>query len=89
MISVVHLVSPRMSATSILRVRYAAVQCCVKAQRKADWYCQVYGYAADKLDEALEGVDVVVIPAGVPRKVCFSSSYGRRIVSHAPFCSLA
>jgi malate dehydrogenase len=30
---------------------------------------QVTGYAADKLDEALEGVKVVVIPAGVPRKV--------------------
>lgn len=30
---------------------------------------QVNGYAADKLDEALEGVKVVVIPAGVPRKV--------------------
>ena len=28
------------------------------------------GYAADKLDEALDGVKVVVIPAGVPRKVC-------------------
>ena len=31
---------------------------------------QVNGYPADKLDEALEGVKVVVIPAGVPRKVC-------------------
>ncbi|KAG6329215.1 hypothetical protein ID866_9873 [Astraeus odoratus] len=29
---------------------------------------EVHGYAADKLDEALEGVQVVVIPAGVPRK---------------------
>ncbi|KIJ59442.1 hypothetical protein HYDPIDRAFT_100774 [Hydnomerulius pinastri MD-312] len=29
---------------------------------------EVNGYAADKLDEALEGVEVVVIPAGVPRK---------------------
>jgi len=29
---------------------------------------EVNGYAADKLDEALEGVKVVVIPAGVPRK---------------------
>ncbi|KAH8115739.1 NAD-malate dehydrogenase [Phellopilus nigrolimitatus] len=29
---------------------------------------EVKGYAADKLDEALEGVKVVVIPAGVPRK---------------------
>lgn len=28
------------------------------------------GYAADQLDQALEGVKVVVIPAGVPRKVC-------------------
>lgn len=31
--------------------------------------CQVNGYPADKLDEALDGVKVVVIPAGVPRKV--------------------
>lgn len=31
---------------------------------------QVNGYAADQLDQALEGVKVVVIPAGVPRKVC-------------------
>ena len=30
------------------------------------------GYAADQLDQALEGVKVVVIPAGVPRKVCTS-----------------
>jgi len=29
---------------------------------------EVVGYPADKLDEALEGVKVVVIPAGVPRK---------------------
>ncbi|OBZ66558.1 Malate dehydrogenase, mitochondrial [Grifola frondosa] len=28
----------------------------------------VTGYPADKLDQALEGVEVVVIPAGVPRK---------------------
>ena len=33
---------------------------------------QVNGYAADQLDHALEGVNVVVIPAGVPRKVCAS-----------------
>lgn len=31
--------------------------------------CQVKGYTADQLDEALEGAKVVVIPAGVPRKV--------------------
>lgn len=31
---------------------------------------QVVGYPADQLDQALEGVKVVVIPAGVPRKVC-------------------
>ncbi|CDO70312.1 hypothetical protein BN946_scf184370.g13 [Trametes cinnabarina] len=30
---------------------------------------QVRGYPADKLDQALEGTDVVVIPAGVPRKM--------------------
>ncbi|KAF9442491.1 NAD-malate dehydrogenase [Macrolepiota fuliginosa MF-IS2] len=29
---------------------------------------EVAGYAADQLDQALEGVEVVVIPAGVPRK---------------------
>ncbi|PIL36569.1 hypothetical protein GSI_00258 [Ganoderma sinense ZZ0214-1] len=29
---------------------------------------KVNGYPADKLDQALEGTDVVVIPAGVPRK---------------------
>jgi malate dehydrogenase len=29
----------------------------------------VNGYAADQLDQALDGVKVVVIPAGVPRKV--------------------
>ncbi|KAF8127240.1 lactate/malate dehydrogenase [Boletus edulis] len=29
---------------------------------------EVQGFAADKLDEALDGVEVVVIPAGVPRK---------------------
>ncbi|KAI9466641.1 malate dehydrogenase [Lactarius psammicola] len=29
----------------------------------------VKGYTADQLDEALEGVQVVVIPAGVPRKM--------------------
>lgn len=29
---------------------------------------EVVGYAADQLDHALEGVQVVVIPAGVPRK---------------------
>ena len=32
---------------------------------------KVVGYPAEKLDEALEGVKVVVIPAGVPRKVSF------------------
>ncbi|KAK2460056.1 hypothetical protein APHAL10511_007933 [Amanita phalloides] len=29
---------------------------------------EVQGYAADQLDQALDGVQVVVIPAGVPRK---------------------
>ncbi|KIJ41547.1 hypothetical protein M422DRAFT_111993, partial [Sphaerobolus stellatus SS14] len=29
---------------------------------------EVNGYAADKLEEALQGVEVVVILAGVPRK---------------------
>ncbi|TDL17689.1 malate dehydrogenase [Rickenella mellea] len=33
-----------------------------------DTASEVTGYAADKLDEALDGVKVVVIPAGVPRK---------------------
>src|SRR6266851_6378940 len=31
--------------------------------------CQVKGYTADQLDEALDGAKVIVIPAGVPRKV--------------------
>ena len=31
---------------------------------------KVNGYASDKLDEALEGVKVIVSPADVPRKVC-------------------
>lgn len=30
---------------------------------------EVNGYPADKLEDALTGVEVVVIPAGVPRKV--------------------
>ncbi|OSD01687.1 malate dehydrogenase [Trametes coccinea BRFM310] len=33
-----------------------------------DTASEVHGYPADKLDQALEGTDVVVIPAGVPRK---------------------
>ncbi|KAG6849434.1 hypothetical protein H0H93_008510 [Arthromyces matolae] len=33
-----------------------------------DTTSEVNGYAADQLDQALEGVEVVVIPAGVPRK---------------------
>jgi len=33
-----------------------------------DTASEVVGYAADKLDAALEGVEVIVIPAGVPRK---------------------
>ena len=32
---------------------------------------KVSGYPQEKLDEALEGAKVVVIPAGVPRKVIF------------------
>ncbi|KAH9853334.1 malate dehydrogenase [Lenzites betulinus] len=33
-----------------------------------DTNSEVRGYPADQLDQALEGTDVVVIPAGVPRK---------------------
>lgn len=33
-----------------------------------DTASEVHGYAADQLDQALDGVKVVVIPAGVPRK---------------------
>ncbi|KZT20553.1 malate dehydrogenase [Neolentinus lepideus HHB14362 ss-1] len=33
-----------------------------------DTNSEVKGFAADKLDEALEGTEVIVIPAGVPRK---------------------
>ncbi|OSX60680.1 hypothetical protein POSPLADRAFT_1171776 [Postia placenta MAD-698-R-SB12] len=29
---------------------------------------EVTGFAADKLDEAIDGADVVIVPAGVPRK---------------------
>lgn len=45
------------------------------------WY-QVNGYPADKLDEALDGVKVVVIPAGVPRKVpsSLSAKYIQRLI---------
>lgn len=35
---------------------------------------QVKGYQADQLDAALEGAKVVVIPAGVPRKVRMASN---------------
>lgn len=31
---------------------------------------EVKGYKADELDQALKDAEVVVIPAGVPRKVC-------------------
>jgi malate dehydrogenase len=34
----------------------------------------VQGYTADQLDAALEGVEAVVIPAGVPRKVFIIST---------------
>ncbi|KAJ8075942.1 Malate dehydrogenase, cytoplasmic [Marasmius tenuissimus] len=34
-----------------------------------DTASEVTGYAADQLNQALEGVEVVVIPAGVPRKM--------------------
>ena len=30
---------------------------------------QVKGFEADKLEAALEGAEVIVVPAGVPRKV--------------------
>ncbi|KAH9927866.1 malate dehydrogenase [Amylocystis lapponica] len=33
-----------------------------------DTASEVHGYPADQLEQALEGVEVVVIPAGVPRK---------------------
>lgn len=34
------------------------------------WFrLQVNGYPADNLDAALDGAEVIVIPAGVPRKV--------------------
>jgi len=33
-----------------------------------DTYSDVKGYPADKLDAALDGAEVVVVPAGVPRK---------------------
>ncbi|KIJ26269.1 hypothetical protein M422DRAFT_272708 [Sphaerobolus stellatus SS14] len=47
-----------------------SVRCAVRWEWDVDvnLCLQVTGYAADKLDEALQGVEVVVIPAGVPRK---------------------
>ena len=32
-------------------------------------HAQVKGFEADKLEAALEGAEVIVVPAGVPRKV--------------------
>lgn len=58
-----------MSATSTPEARCV---CLAQSEnRLLKWLdFQVTGYAADQLDQALEGVEVVVIPAGVPRKVC-------------------
>lgn len=36
---------------------------------------QVNGFAMEHLDAALQGTEVVVIPAGVPRKVCIASLF--------------
>ena len=71
MISRVRLVSPPMLATSTPPARYATVST-TKAWIDCWIFVQVNGYAADQLDQALKGVKVVVIPAGVPRKVCVS-----------------
>ncbi|KAF9813048.1 hypothetical protein IEO21_05784 [Rhodonia placenta] len=42
---------------------------------------EVTGFAADKLDEAIDGADVVIVPAGVPRKVCTNASVLRDLAS--------
>jgi len=41
--------------------------------KKNNLISQVKGYLEDGLDEALQGCDIVVIPAGVPRKPGISS----------------
>ena len=68
--------SPPTLATLIQQERYVS-----SFPTSNSWllrWCQVNGYPADKLDEALDGVKVVVIPAGVPRKVLL-----RLFVRHA------
>ncbi|KAH6884369.1 malate dehydrogenase [Coprinopsis sp. MPI-PUGE-AT-0042] len=57
---------PLVSSLSLYDIRGApgvAADC-----SHVDTASDVKGYAADQLDQALEGVEVVVIPAGVPRK---------------------
>lgn len=57
-----------MLATSIPPVRYVLYWQIRRNVLRPDCV-KVTGYAADQLDQALEGAEVVVIPAGVPRKV--------------------
>ena len=52
-----------------------------------DTPAEVQGYAADQLDQALDGVEVVVIPAGVPRKVS-SSWYPSQLITYGRSNSL-
>jgi hypothetical protein len=46
---------------------------------------QVNGYTADQLDHALEGSKVIVVPAGVPRKVCLLTvtRFGQRLTPYS------
>jgi malate dehydrogenase len=46
-----------------------AIAPCHRSQHRLAPTCKVKGYTADQLDEALDGAKVIVIPAGVPRKV--------------------
>jgi hypothetical protein len=70
-ISVVHLALLQMSATLIPTARYVVLRFLPRHryQHRLAPTCQVKGYTADQLDEALDGAKVIVIPAGVPRKV--------------------
>ncbi len=63
----VHLASPLMSPMSTPRAR--CIPSCHDHATCSLTSLQIHGYPTNKLDQALEGVDVIVVPAGVPRKV--------------------
>jgi hypothetical protein len=60
-----------MSATLITTARYVVLRFLLRHryQHRLAPTCQVKGCRAEQLDEALDGAEVIVIPAGVPRKV--------------------